>query len=81
MSPVPVQLQGFLWCMLLFALCAVIVHSFKLILIGWRSFGRQKTPEPVLKQEKPPEPVYYLVERKKKRPKAEYAEPKQINFQ
>ena len=27
-----------------------------------------------------PEPVYYIVERKKKRPKKQYSEPKEITF-
>lgn len=37
---------------------------------------RESKPEP----QKPPEPVYYIVERKTKRPKKEYSQPKEIKF-
>ena len=77
-----VQSQGFLWCLLIAIICAVIVHGVKLAVIGYKSLGKTPPEPPPQKQpEKQPEPVYFLVERKKKKPKSEYSEPKQINFQ
>ena len=81
MSLLSVQSQGFLWCILVALLCTIAVHGFKLAVLGYRSLRRKPPPEPPKPPEKVPEPVYFLVERKKKRSKAEYSEPKQINFQ
>ena len=68
--------------LLSFALCFFLVHLFRLARIGWNA-SRQTPPPPQKKEEaKPPEPVYYIVEKKKKirKPKTEYAEPKEIRF-
>ena len=81
MTLLSVQSQGFLWCFLVALLCTIAVHGLKLAALGYRSLHRKPPPEPPKQPEKEPEPVYFLVERKKKRTKAEYSEPKQINFQ
>lgn len=81
MSLLSVQSQGFLWCLFLLIICVIVVHGVKLAMIGYRTLGKKLPPEPPKKPEKAPEPVYFLVERKKKRSKAEYSEPRQINFQ
>lgn len=76
-----VQARGGLWCLFLLIVCAIVVHGVKLAKIGYRTLGKKLPPEPPKPKEKAPEPVYFLVERKKKRPKKEYSEPKQITFQ
>ncbi len=81
MSLLSVQSHGFLWCLFLLVTCIIIVHGIKLAMIGYRTIGKKLPPEPPKAPEKTPEPVYYLVERKKKRAKAEYAAPKKISFQ
>lgn len=81
MSSPTIQTQGALWCILLFLLCLIVVHAAKLAYLGWRALGKKLPPEPPKAPEKKAEPVYFLVERKKKRPKTQYSEPKQINFQ
>ena len=80
MSLLSVQSQGFLWCLFLALICLIVVHGVKLAVIGYRTFGKKLPPEPPKQPEKKPEPVYFLVERKKKRPKMEYSEPREINF-
>ena len=77
---------GVIWIVLLFALCFFGVHILKLARIGWEA---PKTP---LKEEKKEEkveekkalatqePIYYIVERKTRRAKSSYTEPKQIRF-
>ena len=67
----------------LFSLCFLLIHTVKLIKIGWLAQKKEKPPEK--KEEKAPaqpntqEPVYYIVERKR-RTKSSYGEPKRINF-
>ena len=80
MTLLSVQWQGFGWCIMLFLLVVVAVHLAKLIAVGYRTLFRKLPPEPPKIAEKKPEPVYYIVERKKRRPKKEYAEPKEISF-
>ena len=75
-----VQGRGAIYAVLLFLICVIIVHGVKLAKIGYRTLGKKLPPEPSPKQEKPPEPVYYIVEKKKKRSKNEYSEPKRIKF-
>lgn len=74
---VSVQAQGIIWTALLFVLCAIIVHGVKLSLIGYRAMGKKPEPPQPAKE---PEPVYYIVEKKKKRSKTEYAEPREVSF-
>lgn len=80
MSLLSVQSQGFLWTFFLLILCVILVHGIKLAIVGYRTLGKKLPPESPKEPEKTPEPVYYLVERKKKRSKTEYSEPKQISF-
>lgn len=81
MTLLSAQANGFWWTLLLYLLCFIIVHAIKLAAVGYRTIGKHLPPEPPKEPQKTPEPVYFLVERKKKRPKKDYSEPKQINFQ
>lgn len=73
MQLLSVQTQGFWWCLLLFFVFFFAVHAVRLAFLV-RALSKKSKPE------KPPDPVYFLVERKKKRPKKEFSEPKQISF-
>ncbi len=70
---------GILYLFLTFLLCFILVHLIKLAYLGILSL---KSPPPTpKKEEKPtpkPEPVYYIVE--KKRTKKAYSDPKEIQF-
>lgn len=60
-----------------FAACFILVHLIKLAILGIRSARRK--PDPPKAEEKPaPEPVYYIVEKKKTR--KSYSDPKEIQF-
>ncbi len=82
----PPALVGGFFTLLLFALCFALTHFCKLAFLGWKKGKPQE--EPPIKEEKkeekqtptPSEPVYYIVERKKRRAKAEYSPPKEIRF-
>ena len=76
----PLQGLGALYIVLLFVLCFIIIHGIKLAILGWRTFGKKLPPEKPKVTEKKAEPVYFIVEKKKKRAKAEYSEPKRIQF-
>ncbi len=81
----PLQVTGFLWALLLFALCFFVVHAAKLVKAGWRSYKKRppSPPKTEEKEKKAPatqEPIYYIVERKRRRPKTSYGEPKQIQL-
>lgn len=82
MNLLSVQGQGFLYVLILFLCCVIVVHIVKLALLGYRTLGKklpaEKPKKPAKKHEQ--EPVYFIVERKKKRPKSEYTEPKRIQF-
>lgn len=81
MNLLSIQSDGALYTLLLFFLCAVLVHGYKLAKIGWRTLYKKLPPEKPRRKTKTPEPVYYIVERKKKRTtKTEYSEPKRIKF-
>lgn len=69
---------GFVYLVLIFVLCFTVVHVIKLAIIGFRSL-KKKRKEPEEKPAKKPEPVYYIVERKRAR-KSTYSEPKEIKF-
>lgn len=73
-----VQGTGAAFCVGLLLACFILVHIVKLARIGYRA--RKKLPPAEPKPEEPREAVYYIVERKKKRAKAEYSEPKRIHF-
>lgn len=66
------------FCILLITIIAV--HGIKLARVGWRSLRKKLPPEPPKKPEQKPEPVYFIVERKKKRAKTEYTEPREVKF-
>lgn len=66
---------GILYLFLTFLVCFILVHLVKLAYVGFLSL--RKKPEPPKPAPKP-EPVYYIVE--KKRTKKSYSEPKEIKF-
>ncbi len=66
---------GALYLFLTFAACFILVHMVKLAYIGIKSL---KKKEEIKKPEPKPEPVYYIVE--KKRTKKSYSKPKEIKF-
>ncbi len=78
MNLLSVQGRGAVVSVLIFLICFILVHAFRLARFGWRTMRKKLPPE----KPKPadPEPVYYIVERKKKRAKAEYDNPKRIQF-
>lgn len=80
MNILSVQGQGALYTVLVLIIVIIVVHGIKLARIGHRSLGKKLPPEPPPKEKNEPEPVYFLVERKKKRVRSEYSEPKRINF-
>ena len=78
---------GFVWSSLLFGFCFLCVHILKLARIGWQA--PKTTPSTQNQQEEkkeekkapaPQEPIYYIVERKTRRAKSSYTEPKEIRF-
>lgn len=71
-------IKGFLYLLLTFVFCFLVVHLIKLAVLGFLSLKVKKEPPPP-KPEKKSEPVYYIVEKKRQR-KASYSEPKQIEF-
>lgn len=76
-------IKGLLFTLLLFTVCLLGVHTILLARIGWKTQRKNPDEAPKPEEKKPPverEPIYYIVERKTKRAKASYGEPKQINF-
>ena len=84
---------GFIWLLILFLFSFVFIHIIKLAQIGWKyqertSPTKPENPPNEKREEKenkaladtPQEPIYYIVERKTKRAKPSYGEPKQIRF-
>ena len=81
--------KGGLWFFFLFFLCFLGIHAFRLVKLGWTELQPSKKPTPTPKPEpkpqekapaKPQEPIYYVIERKRKKPKTTYSEPRQITF-
>jgi uncharacterized protein (DUF58 family) len=86
-------LGGVFSILLLFVLCFLLVHTVRLARLGLKyraereeaddeEKSEEKKTEKQEKQapaENPQEPIYYIVERKK-RTRASYSEPKQIRF-
>jgi len=69
--------MGILYLFLTYLICFILVIVVKFAVIGIKSLKKPTEP----KQEKPepkPEPVYYIVE--KKRAKKTYTDPKEIQF-
>lgn len=82
---------GFLWFLLLFVFTFGLVHIAKLVSLGWKQTQTKPQPNKNENKEqkqkpeekapaKPQEPIYYVIERKRKKPKTSYTEPKQITF-
>ena len=94
---ITVALQGGIWTIFLFLFCFVGVHVVKLARYGWEYQNSQQNkenaninepkPEEQTDKKKAPEqacaqePIYYIVERKQRRSKPRYSEPKEIRFQ
>ena len=77
--------RGLLWTVALFSLCFFGAHFCKLALLGWQKSQPVEEKKEEVKEEKkapakPQEPVYYIVERKTRRAKSSYGEPKEIHF-
>ena len=76
--------QGFLWLIFLFVFCFFGVHILRLAIIGIQSFHTDEPDEEEIEKkapsEQPKEPVYYIVEKKTRRVKSSYSEPKEIRF-
>lgn len=76
---------GVFWLIMLFIFCFLLVHILLFAKAGWDA-KRTKPPsqqaeKPVEPEKKQPEPIYYIVEKKKKRPKSAYSSPREIHFQ
>lgn len=76
-----IMLIGLLYLFLTFVVCFILVHLIKLAYIGFKSMKKKPPDTP---PEKParapkPEPVYYIVEKKRSK-KSTYSEPKEIKF-
>lgn len=74
---------GILYLFLTFVVCFILVHLIKLAYIGLLSTRKKPQPPPQT-EEKPktlpkPEPVYYIVEKKRSK-KTTYSDPKEIKF-
>ena len=81
--------KGLLFLTLLFLVCLIGVHVVQLTKLGWeykiKRATENESAEKQKEEKKPPtqdagEPVYYIVERKTRRVKSSYGEPKQIRF-
>ena len=70
-------LGGIIGLFVLLGASFLLVHIFLLAKTGWIAKTTQKNASP---PQKPPEPVYYLVEKQKKRTKNSYSPPRQIHF-
>lgn len=68
---------GLVYILVTFIVCFALVHVIKLAVVGFFSL-KKKPPEAEKRPEKKPDPVYYIVE--KKRAKKTYSEPKEIEF-
>ena len=87
---ISLPMQGFLWILFLFAFSFFCVHLLKLARLGADTLRQTPSSTPEEKEEEkeeekapapqPQEPVYYIVEKKTRRPKSSYSEPKQIKF-
>ena len=89
-----VALRGLIWLIVLFLFCFFGVHLTILAIIGWKhqqtdskkhddknngatenKNAENKAPTPTAQ-----EPIYYIVERKRKPAKSNFGTPKQIRF-
>ena len=79
------SIGGFFGVVLFFALCFFAIHIVRYFKIAWQEKHPAPPPEapkeePQEKAPAPQEPVYYIVERKQRRAKPKYSEPKEIRF-
>ena len=74
------QWLGGLYTVILFAACFFAAHIIMLARFGSRARKNLPKDRPERPLPKEPEPVYYIVERKKKRAKNTYSAPKRISF-
>ena len=75
-----VQGQGLIFTIIIFLFCVIVVHAFVLAKIGYRTLHKKLPPEQPPKEPKKTDPVYFIVEKKKKRVKSEYTAPREIKF-
>ncbi len=82
-------INGFFLTIFLFLLCFLLVHILILLKLGWKAQQQASQPEKKdIDEEKKlsepkktdKEPIYYIVERKRTRPKQHYGEPKEFRF-
>lgn len=72
---------GLLYLVLLFIACFVFVHMTKLAWLGLKSLRERPPEEPAEPEKKTePQPVYYIVEKKRARSKPTYSKPREIKF-
>ncbi len=79
MNMLSVQGQGLIFTVIIFLCCVIVVHAFVLAKI-YRTLHKKLPPEQPPKEPKKSDPVYYIVEKKKKRVKSEYTAPREIKF-
>ena len=70
--------MGILYLFLTFLICFILVCVVKLAIVGIKTLKKPQEVKPE-KPEPKPEPVYYIVEKKRAK-KANYSEPKEIKF-
>lgn len=80
MNMLSVQGQGLIFTIIIFLCCVIVVHAFVLAKIGYRTLHKKLPPEQPPKEPKKNDPVYFIVEKKKKRVKSEYTAPREIKF-
>lgn len=72
---------GALWLVFLFALCFIGVHIVRIAQAKKKKPPKPKEePKADIQPPTPQEPIYYIVEKKQRRAKAKYGEPKEIHF-
>ncbi len=73
---------GLLYLILLYIACYVFICMVRLAVQGFKSMQKDRAEQPPAEEEKKnePQPVYYIVEKKKARSKATYSQPREIKF-
>ncbi len=77
---------GLLYLILLYIACFVFVNLIRFAMIGIKSFNESRSADDGAEKEQKeqpqeqPQPVYYIVEKKKPRGKASYSKPREIKF-
>ena len=73
---------GAIWLILLFTFCFLSVHAGRYVYVNRKPPQKKPEPAPETKEKAPApqEPIYYIVERKQRRAKPKYTEPKEIRF-